>query len=485
MKWLSNRYAYSLVVLVITIGFVLQLVWLKQLFRAQREQIKAELEQVVASAAKMSTYLSVATGHERDETFKQFFLSSEWLQFSQAYHNMQFHGVGASFSSNFKGDSTFVDISLRLSNGTSKYKRPIRTMTFDEGKTLAYELAMDRVALKRMDSLVHRKLEQEGIAVKADSVIYSYEKDTLFSQLSIADIKKAAFASQQYAYNFTYFRTYQLVVQTLNRAVLYRMRYYILSACFMLLLTGATFIFILRLMHNQRLYAEARVSFTSNITHELKTPVSTVAIALESIIENHLETDSEVGRNYLEISRSELKRLNLMIDRVLNLEQLDNGQARLRSELYDVQHGLQEVIASMKVQIGIAEAKIDWHPTTQPCFVYGDPVHLTNVFYNLIENALKYGGKGVTLQISCTCNDNEVIINFKDNGPGIPSIYHERIFERYFRIPATTPDTHDVKGSGLGLNYVKSILEKQGGTIRLINEPGGGSNFIIQFPAAS
>ena len=485
MKWLSNRYAYPLVILAITVSFALQLAWLNQLFRAQHKQIKIELEQVVANAAKISTYLSVKAGHEDNENFKRFFLSSDWLQFSQAFHTMRFNQVGGSFSSSLKDDSTIVSISLRFANNKPDYKHHKRTMRFDDGETLEHELALDRIALKRMDSLVHQQLKQEGISVIADTIIYNDDNDTLSSPSSKARISQAAFVSQKYAYNFIFFHSYQLIVPTINQAILYRMRYYVLSSCFMLLLTGAVFFFILRLMHNQRLYAQARVSFTSNMTHELKTPVSTVAIALESIMENHLENNPEVMRNYLEISRNELKRLNLMIDKVLNLEQLDNGQARLRSELYDVQQGLQQVITSMKLQIDNAGATLNWQPSAQPCFVNGDPVHLTNVFYNLIENALKYGGKGVKIQVSCTGNTHGVTISFKDNGPGIASVYQNRVFDRYFRIPAGTAEIHNVKGSGLGLNYVKNILEKQHGHIRLISEPGKGCNFIIQLPSAS
>lgn len=485
MKWLSNRYTYPLVVLVITVSLLLQLAWLNQLFRAQVKQIKVDLEQVVIEAAKMSTYLSVVEGHEGNMRFKKFFLSSEWLQFNQAYHNMRFHQVGGYFSSGFKNDSTFVDISLRFANGAYKKKPGKRAITFDDGQTLAGELKKDHIAVRRMDSLVHRKLKDEGISVYADSAVYNYNKDTVYSRFSKQQLKQAAFVSRDYPYNFVFFRTYQLVVPTLTWAVLYRMRYYILSSSLMLVLTVAVFVFIFRLMRNQRLYAEARVSFTSNMTHELKTPVSTVAIALESIMENHLERQPEMLRNYLEISRGELKRLNLMIDKVLNLEQLGNGKLKLRTELYDIQQGLQQVIASMKLQIDHAGATINWEPSAQPIFVFGDAVHLTNVFYNLIENALKYGGKGVVIALRCTLNGNEAQIDIEDNGPGIATVYQGRVFERYFRVPSVTPDTHNVQGSGLGLNYVKYIITQQEGTIRLSSEPGKGCHFIIHLPAAS
>jgi signal transduction histidine kinase len=485
MKWLSNRYAYPLVIFAILVSVALQLAWLSQLFRAQRKQIKIDLEQVVVNAAKMSTYLSVRHGHEGNENFRNFFLSSDWLQFSQAYHSMRFHQVGSRFSFNIVGDSTIFDISLRFVNGKPNYNRHRRTMRFDDGDTPEHEMALDKIDLKRMDSLVNQQLKQEGIPITAHNAVYNYDYDTLASGPTKAQITSATFSSAQYAYNLTFFHTYQLVVPTITWAVFYRMRYYLFSSCFMLLLTVAVFFFILRLMHNQRVYAQARLSFTSNMTHELKTPVATVAIALESIMEYHLENDPQTLRNYLEISQGELKRLNLMIEKVLNLEQLDSGQTHLRKELFDVQQGLQQVITSMRLQIENAGAELDWHPLDKPCFVTGDPVHLTNVFYNLIENALKYGGKGVKLTISCTFNTHEVIISFKDNGPGIAGIYHARVFERFFRVPAGTTDVHNVKGTGLGLNYVQQMVEKHGGHIKLVSEAGKGSNFIIHLPLAS
>ena len=485
MKWLSNRYAYPLVIFVILVSVALQLAWLSQLFTAQRKQAKIDLEQIVANAAKVNTYLSIVHGHEGNENFKTFFLSAEWVQFRQAYTNMRFHQIGSRFNSEFKGDSTIVDISLRFFNGTPKRNHRSHVTRYDDGETLEHAKAMDKFDIRRMDSLIKAQLKTESVSLNEQLRVISYDDENDPAFLRKALSSNAGFISQRYAYNLKFMHTFQLIVPSVDRLVIYRMRYYLISSCFMLLLTGAVFFFILRLMHNQRLYAQARLSFTSNMTHELKTPVSTVAIALESIIENHLENDPEVLRNYLEISRGELKRLNLMIDKVLNLEQLDNGHTRLRHELFDVQQGLVQVIASMRLHAEHAKAIINWAPNEKPCFVSGDPVHLTNVFFNLIENALKYGGKGVNIEISCICNDREAVISFKDTGPGIATIYQDRVFERFFRVPAGSTDIHNVKGTGLGLNYVKYMIEKHKGYIKLVSDPGKGSNFIIHLPLAS
>ncbi|CAM4094142.1 Signal transduction histidine kinase [Pedobacter westerhofensis] len=485
MKWLSNRYAYPLVIFAILLSTALQVAWLHQLFLAQREQVKIDLEKMAADAAKVCSFMSLVPGHEGNANFKQFFLSPEWTQFKQAYTNMRFNQIGSRFNDQYRGDSTIVDISLRFHNGKLRKKSHNRVSRFDFGEPLYVTQAKDRRDMRRMDSLMKVAIAKIGFRLTAYNAIRDYDHDKITGQLTEEVLRNAAFVSQQYAYNLKFFHTFQLVVPSIDGLVLYRMRYYLISSVMMLLLTGAVFMFILRLMHNQRLYAQARLAFTSNMTHELKTPVATVAIALESIIENKLENDPVTLRKYLDISRSELKRLNLMIDKVLNIEQLDNGQERLRTELFDVQLCLKEVFASMQLQLQNASASLNWHPLEEPCFVSGDPVHLANVFYNLIENAIKYGGKGIVLDISCHMMNGELLISFKDNGPGILVIYQNQIFDRYFRVPAGTADIHNVKGTGLGLNYVKQVVEKHGGRITLHSEPGSGSNFIIYLPAIS
>jgi signal transduction histidine kinase len=484
MKWLSNRYAYPLVILVIMVSIVLQLVWLNQLFKAQRVQVKRELEQIVGQSAEMSTYLSLVPGHEQSINFRNFFLSPEWLQLKQAFNNMRLSHVSSSFNTEIKGDSTFVNIGLRIFNGIPPNGHH-RSILFQKGESLAKEQDSDRVDFHRMDSIVKRQLSLIGSPLNNTYSIYSYDNRKLFDGSSKRNIKNADFISQQYSYNLRFLGMYQMIVPSINGLVLFRMRYYLASSCFMLLLTVAVFVFILRLMRNQRLYAQVRIAFTSNITHELKTPVATVSLALETIMDNQLENNPQILRDYLEISRGELRRLNIMIDKVLNLEHIDNGQRKFRTELFDVQQALNQVISSMRLQLETSGAQVKYEPMELPCFVSGDPVHLTNVFYNLIENALKYGDDHITLKISCQTDMHEVKISFKDNGPGIAGIYHEKIFERFFRVPSATNDIHNVKGTGLGLNYVKQIIERHDGHIKLESEIGKGSNFIIYLPAAS
>lgn len=126
--------------------------------------------------------------------------------------------------------------------------------------------------------------------------------------------------------------------------------------------------------------------------------------------------------------------------------------------------------------------KIDYQPSEYPCFVNGDPLHLTNVFYNLLDNAIKYSGSEPFIKVICKCTTRQVLITFQDNGPGIANIYRTRIFERFFRIPEN-PDIHNVKGTGLGLHYVKEIINRHGGKIEVVGGQGQGALFTIYLPA--
>jgi signal transduction histidine kinase len=292
---------------------------------------------------------------------------------------------------------------------------------------------------------------------------------------------KAAYHSGTYSYNLKSLHKYQLVVGDLNGVVIYQMRYYLFSSLLMILLTGLAFFFLMKLVRNQRLYADAKSTFTSNMTHELKTPVATIAVALESITKYQLVNDPEKLQNYLDISRHELQRLNLMIEKVLNLSQEEETINTMRAELYDMQAGLKQAVASMQVQLDNSGSVIHLLLANEPCFVNGDPLHLTNVFYNLIDNAIKYAGPKLKMQISCQCSAGNVSLSFKDDGPGIAGIYQQKVFDRFFRVPGVM-DRHNVKGSGLGLHYVKQIVSKHGGSISVKSEPGKGSNFVIILP---
>lgn len=487
MKLLHAKYTYPLIVLSLVVSTALQIVWLQQLFVAQRKQLKEEIERMVANTAQETVYYSLThiegppnkDGNTR--MTKQLFLSPQWQQLTAAFDNMKaLDGLNSDFTIRIENDSTAVNMHFKLKDHLVK-RKPYENHTSTSTLSKEKMHKLDNSYLIKMDKNVIKNLQQSGLTSKTFYNIYN--KKLIISNAPKAE--KPDFSSNQYSYNLLTSNKYQLIIPSIDLLVWYRMRYYLASSILMILLTCAAFYFILRLLRKQQLYADARADFTSNMTHEFKTPIATVAVALESITKYNLAKDPEKLQNYLDIGLYELERLNLMVEKVLHISQDNNTDQPLHPELYDVQAGLQQVISSMELQLQHSSERIHLKASAEPCFIFGDPVHLTNIFYNLIDNAIKYGGNPLNLEIECNCyTKTTVLLSFKDNGPGIEKIYQKNIFERFFRIPSTG-DTHNIKGSGLGLHYVKQMVEKHGGTIRLISEPGKGSNFIITLPAAT
>lgn len=476
MKWLSAKYAYPLVVVSVLASIILQVIWLQQLFNGQRSQAKQQIEQIVNNAARDNMYNSLKKLGLTDTLLTPFFKGAEWGLIRSGFDAVKAPHMYKSFEiSDTNKDSTYVAFKFVFINPESDIKRRKPGQTSSD----PYSPQADSVSIREMHALVTKGLAEMGLKKGFYYGLYAYNAATPKNGADTA----AEYTSAKYTYNMAYMHKYQLIIPSLERYIWYTMRYYILSVVLMLVLTCAAFYFIIRLMRNQRLYADARVAFTSNMTHELKTPIATVSLALESITRYGLIHQPEKLEEYLSIGRQELQRLNLMIEKVLNLSREEEGAYPLNKVLFDVQTGLQDVVRSMELQLTNAGAVCRLQLSPEPCFVDGDPVHLTNVFYNLVENAIKYADRPLELEISCAAVNDRVILHVKDNGPGIDKLYHDKIFDRFFRVPAKG-DTHDVKGSGLGLNYVKTIIEHHDGTVTLKSEPGKGSDFIINLPAA-
>ncbi|MEZ2334679.1 sensor histidine kinase [Mucilaginibacter sp. RCC_168] len=482
MNWLKASFTYPLITLALIASIALQSAWLYQLFQTQKQQLIQQIDEMVNEQAKTNLYLALASlrpiGNERQ--MKSFFLSPQWQQIRMAYDNMNIYGLDANFTINLEGHSTHVNMDFKVSDTPSKSRREVAPELL--GLTPLAVLKKDTIALPRMLKSIAHHLKVMGV----DATPY-YRISTFVAGSQIVNTlpphTHAEYYSAKHSYNFKHHYQYELILISLNPDVWYKMRYHVLSAVLMVLLTGLAFYYILNLHRKQQLYANAKADFSNNMTHEFKTPIATVSIALESIGKYGLTSDPEKLKNYIDIGRFELQRLNLMVEKVLNINQQETQETPLNLQLYEVQAGLAQVAAAMNLQMAKFDTSIEIEETDEPYFVLADPIHLSNILYNLIDNAIKYGIKPTLIKVSVKQAEDHVVINIKDNGPGIDEMYHEVIFDRFFRIPGKG-EIHQVKGSGLGLYYVRQILKRHGGDIKVISAPGKGANFIITLPVA-
>ena len=243
---------------------------------------------------------------------------------------------------------------------------------------------------------------------------------------------------------------------------------------------GLAFLLIYRNFMNQHKLATLRRDFISNITHELKTPIATVRVALEALTDFNAAENRERSEEYMEISRNELDRLTLLVDKVLQLSQFDEHLTQFNFEKVDMSQIVDRTIATMKLQFQQRNAEVEFDQHGTDFLVEGDKLHMTGLVYNLVDNALKYSPDIPEVRISLQQDNGSLILKVEDHGVGIDKDNQQRIFDKFFRV--TQGNSHDVKGHGLGLSYVAHVVKAHNGQIDMDSAPGHGTEFTVTIP---
>lgn len=245
----------------------------------------------------------------------------------------------------------------------------------------------------------------------------------------------------------------------------------------------AAFVFMYRNIRSQQKLMIQKNDFISNITHELKTPVATVSVALEALQNFDATANPERSKEYLIIAQQELSRLTELTDKILKITVFEEQGSVQESELVNLNTVTANACSSLKLLLDKAKATLTLEATRDNLMVYGNSLHLTNSISNLVENAIKYSGEGVKIDIQLTDEKNHVRLSIKDSGIGIAEEYQKKIFDKFFRVP--TGNVHKVKGYGLGLSYVANVITAHKGRIEINSRLGEGSEFIITLPLHS
>lgn len=254
----------------------------------------------------------------------------------------------------------------------------------------------------------------------------------------------------------------------------------ILFSCLLTLITTVAFLILYRSVRAQQRLMELKNDFISNVTHELKTPVATVSVALEALKNFHALNDPKLTKEYLDIAQNELNRLTLMTDKILKASVFESKGITIQRETVDIRKVTVEILDSMRLVFEKRQANVSLQSTGETFLLEGETTHITNVIYNLIDNALKYSPDKPVITITLNDHPDHITLSVRDEGLGIPSEYKKKVFDKFFRVP--TGDVHNIKGYGLGLSYVASVVKAHDARITIESESGKGSNFIIHWP---
>ncbi len=276
--------------------------------------------------------------------------------------------------------------------------------------------------------------------------------------------------------------TFRVDVGNTTGYILRKLSPIILVSILLVALTVLSFVLLFRNLMRQRRLTALKNDFISNITHELKTPIATVSVAIEAMKNFDVLGNPQRTQEYLSISANELQRLSLLVDKVLRLSMFEKKEIQFKKESFDIAELAAEVMDSMKLQFEKQLAKVSLERTGSNFHIEADKRHITSVIYNLLDNALKYAKEDPAIKVHIIDRENFLELRVTDNGIGIAGEYRDKIFEQFFRVPSG--DRHNIKGYGLGLSYVNHIVKSHMGFIELETEPGKGSTFIVKLPFA-
>ncbi len=331
-----------------------------------------------------------------------------------------------------------------------------------------------RLTERHIDS--RHRLQQLSIMPQA---LAGVKVDTLATVTTTGYVPSAESLVFDYKYDSSNNRLYRLHIEPLGRSVIRQMTGILASSAATFLILIFVFWYLIRTMLRHRSLEEMKDDFTHNITHELKTPVSVAYAANDALLQFADDLDRETRENYLKMSLEQLRKLGGMIEQILSMSMNRRKTFTLHKEMLDLKKTISEIVEQQRmktkktVDISVKIVPDDLH-------VNADRQHFMQIINNICDNAVKYSNERVRIEISCTKDtEGNVVISISDNGIGISKPHQLHIFDKFYRVP--NGNLHDVKGYGLGLYYVATMMRLHGGDVSVESEKGKGTTFILLF----
>ena len=338
------------------------------------------------------------------------------------------------------------------------------------------------INLHTFDSLFSRTLAMRGIIYLPHRIeIVDLRRDStvvqgLNSPAGYVPGKKAVC----YYYNYDLYNkmSYRLWVEPTHTLVLQQMRGILYTSFFIIIILGISFWYLTRIILRQKSVEEMKEDFTHNITHELKTPIAVAYAANDALLNFKGAEKPEKRQSYLQIIQDQLKQLGGLVEQILSMSMEQRKNFRLSYESIELKPMLENLIAQHRLK---ADKPVVFHLFAEEGItVRADRTHLYNMVSNLIDNAMKYSNDHAEISISAAVRGSYIILKVADKGIGIPADKQKHLFDKFYRVP--TGNLHNVKGYGLGLYYVKTMIEQHKGTVSVESSTGKGSTFTLQIP---
>lgn len=389
-------------------------------------------------------------------------------------------GIDSVLSKEFKGVEKSINQYL--------YKTSLLNDVFDDlFKFKYYDAIENRLNFILLDSLIKLELRKGGIYTNYEFGVYSPLRNIMVIEKTGHYHKNLL--EDGYAYNMfprDLFMTpeYLMLFFPNKRSYLFfQMWKMIVISLLLIMVISFSFIYTVLTIFKQKKLSEMKSDFINNMTHEFKTPISTIALACEILGDKEVDKSEQINDNYVKVITEENKRLSSMAEKILQTAVIDKGQLKLHKELVNLHQVIDEVISTIQIHLDVKNGKIISEFNAKNYYIKTDKTHITNLFYNLIDNAIKYTPVKPLIVVKTQSNQKGIIITISDNGIGISKANQKKIFDKLYRV--STGNIHNVKGFGLGLHYVKTVVDKHEGSIVVESELKKGTKIKIFLPFLS
>ncbi len=490
MKESKNRLTLLLMIISVMLLVVLQVFWLKSSYEKAFSDFRRESSMLLKGTVfnlRDSLFVKNIEPVNMDSPAFHKTIGLRSDSFNVSYHAADSHMVESNtqvlITSGERADSS-VDFLKPLASTILAPGKKRRSFLIRMGPdTLKLSLLKKYYAKALKDSDSDAPFKVRHIFIAAPRFELSRPMDILNETDSYNDVEKPApyrdtLVTERVSLNPMH--AYAAVFPAIRARIAKEIAPQILFSTLLTIVIVTSFIVMYHNLRSQQRLNDLKNDFISNITHELKTPVSTVSVALEALKDFNALEDPERTREYLAIAQTELNRLTLMTDKILKASAMETPGILFIAETVNFHTIVQQVLSSMKLVFEREHVVVHYEEEGVGFELRGSEIHLTNVLYNLLDNALKYSPRNSTIDLQLRSSPLQLEFSIRDCGIGIAKEYQKKIFDKFFRVP--TGDVHNVKGYGLGLNYVAGVVKKHNGKIEVESEEGKGSQFIITLP---
>jgi two-component system, OmpR family, phosphate regulon sensor histidine kinase PhoR len=441
---------FTIITVLITISLLgiifIQLSWLKNMILLKQEQIKSKVERAV-----------IMVGEELAQ-YKGNYLSNKISSSNTIFPD---------------------DFAMELLRPVTIGRRFTAAELQEKIKKAFKSLELDKVKFEFMLATISPRTEAIGkIELQSKNFLAEYEDSINNFSRAFSLFAPSGSAAENLAADES------LVVTALDwkDAAISELRLRIITAILFTIIIITAFYLTVRTMLRQKKLGEIKNDFINNMTHEFKTPIATISLAVDAMKNEKVLQNREKISYFSSIIKEENQRMNRQVETILKASQLEKQEVELNLQPLHVHDVIRDVVDNFTLQLEEKGGKADMALNATNDLIMADEVHFSNMVNNLIDNAVKYSKENTPLQVKITTQSNgkAIIIKVEDNGIGMNKETVKRVFERFYR--AHTGNLHNVKGFGLGLSYVKTIVEAQGGDIKVDSILGKGSTFTIELP---